>query len=272
MKLGFTTLGCPDWTVEEVVDNACKLNCNVIELRAKAPEMHISTDTTTERIKEVKQLFDSKGITICGITGYTKFNFADQKTRKENSKQLIKNVHLAHALGASYVRTFIGYPDDNTTESEAIRRIAEAIAEAAITVSNIPVNILIETHDYASSGRITSEIIKHAGTENHNIGAIWDISHPPKMGESPAETWGYIGEFVKSVHLKDEYEKRLPNGEIHQCFPGKGILPLKEVLKLLKEKKYDGWYVIEWERAFNMQLEPLPDAFIAFRKYILQNG
>jgi sugar phosphate isomerase/epimerase len=35
VKLGFTTLGCPEWTIEEVARNAASLGFDGVELRVR---------------------------------------------------------------------------------------------------------------------------------------------------------------------------------------------------------------------------------------------
>ena len=263
MKICFTTLGCPDWTIEEVCTKAVSLNAYGVELRAKSPDLHINTETPKERVNQIKRMFNDAGVRIIGITGYTQFANPDQKVRASNEEQLIKNLELCQDLEADYVRTFIGLPPQPYNADDVYAYIGDSLRNVSEKASGINASALIETHDFASSGKSTRRILNAAGN-CHNLGAIWDISHPPKAGESPDETWQQIGEYVRSVHIKDEYAERLPNGEIHQCFPGLGVLPLKKCLDILTHANFDGYYVIEWERAFNMNLAPLEDAFLVF--------
>ncbi len=268
VKIAFTSLGCPDWTVEQVASRAAEMGALGVELRAKALETHICTDTPRERVCQVKQLFSQSGVQIIGITGYTQFAMESRDERKRNEEQLVANMRLCRELGGSYVRTFIGHPSEAYGKDEVIQWIGESLANVSEMAKDIPVSALIETHDYASAGKDARSMLDAMPINHGNIGAIWDISHPPKMGEAPEVTWEAIGPYVKSVHIKDEYEERLPNGEIHQCYPGQGILPLRRVLEILRDNDYDGWYVVEWERAFNMNLAPLPEAFAAYKSYL----
>ncbi len=267
MKICFTTLGCPDWTIEQVCQKAEQWKAYGVELRAKTPDLHVSTDTPEPRVRQIRRMFEDSGVIIAGITGYTRFIDSSAAVRRENEEQLIRNLELAAELGAGYVRTFIGHPDIGDHD-EVYRYIGDSLRDACERASGIPAKALIETHDFASTGRSTRRILDCAGPLK-NLGVIWDISHPPKGGESPDDTWTAIGSAVHSVHIKDEYKERLPNGEIHQCFPGEGVLPLKRCLEVLRRGSYDSYYVIEWERAFNMNLAPLEDAFRAFRDYLL---
>lgn len=271
MKICFTTLGCPDWSIEKVCEKAVSLRAYGVELRAKAPELHINTETPINRVKQIKRMFDEAGIHIVGITGYTQFADPNKDVRIANEEQLLKNLELCQVLGADYVRTFIGFPPDPYNPVDVYSYIGESLRKTCEKAAGINASVLVETHDFASSGRSTRQILDSAGNPK-NLGAIWDISHPPKAGESPEETWLQIGKYVQTVHIKDEYAERLPNGEIHQCFPGLGVLPLNQCLYTLSKSNFDGYYVVEWERAFNMNLAPLEDAFIAFRDYILSHS
>lgn len=269
MKICFTTLGCPDWTIEQVCKKAEQWNADGVELRAKLPDLHVSTETPKARVKEIRRMFEDSGVAIVGITGYTHFADSSVSVRRENEDQLVRNLELCAELGADYVRSFIGYPDIEESD-DVYRYIGESLRRACLRASDISAMALIETHDFASSGQSTRRMLDYAGSDVKNLGAIWDISHPPKKGEAPEKTWELIGHAVRSVHIKDEYAERLPNGEIHQCFPGLGVLPLRRVLEILHNAQYNGYYVVEWERAFNMNLAPLEDAFFAFRDYLLE--
>lgn len=269
MKICFTSLGCPDWTVEEVAQKAATMHAYGVELRAKTPQLHINTETSIARVREIRRMFEDQGVKIIAITGYTQFSSPSAHDRRENEEQLERNVELCATLGADYVRTFIGMPPLGIPMEEICRYAGESLRRVSENCREIPSQILIETHDFASTGKVMRRILDCVGDGCDNIGAIWDISHPPKHQELPQQTWNEIGDRIRSVHIKDEYETRLPNGEIHQCFPGLGILPLKKCLQTLKSAKYNGYYVVEWERAFNMNLEPLEDAFYAFRNYLM---
>lgn len=259
MKICFTSLGCPDWTVEEVARRAAQMGAYGVELRAKAPDLHVSADTPASRVREIRRLFADAGVRIVGITGYTTFAGADPATRHANEAQLVRNLALCAELGADYVRTFIGESED--AEGEVCRRAGESLRRAVETAAGIPAAALIETHDFAATGRVARRILDCAACPPERLGAIWDISHPPKGGEAPEETFRHLGPFVQAVHVKDECEQRLENGEIQQCFPGLGIMPLRRCLEVLRAGGYGGYYVVEWERAFNMNLAPLPEAF-----------
>ena len=43
MKIGFSTLGCPDWTLSEILATAKDLGYNGVEIRGIASEMYAPT-------------------------------------------------------------------------------------------------------------------------------------------------------------------------------------------------------------------------------------
>ena len=94
--------------------------------------------------------------------------------------------------------------------------------------------------------------------QNKGVGVLWDIHHPFRAGESLDETYRKVGTLIKHVHIKDEIEGKL-------CLTGKGTLPIKELVTLLKEKGYPGYLSFEWEKMWVKELE---DPEIAFPQYV----
>ena len=74
------------------------------------------------------------------------------------------------------------------------------------------------------------------------VGALWDLHHPYRQGESPEQTWDVLGPFVLQTHVKDS----VPGGTY--CLLGDGDIPIKPMLALLVQGGYDGWVNLEWEK------------------------
>lgn len=69
MKLAFSTLGCPDWTFDEVLERARDMGYQAIELRGvngkmRADEMDVFRP---ENRKATMEKVRAHGLTICGF-------------------------------------------------------------------------------------------------------------------------------------------------------------------------------------------------------------
>jgi sugar phosphate isomerase/epimerase len=259
MKLSFSTLGCPDWNIRKIVESARLYGYNGVELRG-AGRQHISLEVSPLERREIKKLFEDNGIEICCISAYTRFSSPVKEERDMNIETLVRYCELAREMGSGIVRSFIGNVPEGVKESEYMNYIPEALHSAGEKIKGLGVDVVIETHDYFSTGRLISEIIKRS--ESENIKALWDVWHPYRSGESPRETIGYLKDSLRHMHIKDA-RRLYDNWQL--VLPGEGDIPLVEIINLLKEIGYDGYLSFEWEKMWHPEI---PEPEIAFPRYV----
>jgi sugar phosphate isomerase/epimerase len=99
-----------------------------------------------------------------------------------------------------------------------------------------------------------------------SLAAVWDLHHPTRVGESPADVVRVLGPAIRLVHVKDA---RLHEGEWDLVPLGDGDVPVRESLDALRAHDYDGWLTVEWEKRWHPELaEPelaLPHELRALR-------
>lgn len=259
MKLSFSTLGCPNWDIRRIVEFARRYRYDGVELRG-AGRQHISLEISPLERREIKNLFEDNGLEICCISAYTRFASPIKEERDTNVETLVRYCELAKEMGSSIVRSFIGDVPKDVKESDYMNYIPEALHSVGERIKDLGVDVVIETHDYFSTGRLISEIIKR--TESENIKALWDVWHPYRSGESPKETLEYLRPYLRHMHIKDA-KKLDDNWQL--VLPGEGDIPLLEVINLLKEVSYSGYLSFEWEKMWHPEI---PEPEIAFPKYV----
>ncbi|MCX7795712.1 MAG: sugar phosphate isomerase/epimerase [bacterium] len=259
MRLSFSTLGCPNWDIKKIVESARRYGYNGVELRGSGRQ-HISLEISPIERNEIKRLFEDNGIEICCISAYTRFASPIKDEREANIENLIRYCELAKEIDAPIVRTFIGDVPKEIIESEYMNYIPEALHKVGEKIKDFKVDVVVETHDYFSTGKLVSDIIKRADIEN--IKALWDVWHPYRSGESPKETLEYLKDYLRHMHIKDA--KRIDD-DWHLVLPGEGDIPLREIIDLLRAIDYQGYLSFEWEKMWHPEiLEPE----IAFPRYI----
>ena len=97
MKLSFATLGCPGWTLEQIARNVQSLGFDGVDLRGIAGE-HIGPNEPPQERKRIRKLFESAGVEICGIMGYSKFTTDEPANRDAN-------IAIANHVAASISRS-----------------------------------------------------------------------------------------------------------------------------------------------------------------------
>lgn len=257
MKLGVSTLGCPEWTLAQILERVKSYGYEGVELRGLGPDIDLTVSpafATAEATAATRQAFAAAGLEIVSID--TSATFADPARAEAGVTEAKKGIDLAGQVGAPFVRVFPGSFPASVTREEAVRSLATCLVTlgdyAELTGD---VCVVLETHDAFSTGRQVAEALELAG--HRRAGALWDMHHPFRQGETPEESYAALAPFVKLTHVKDG----LPSGG---TLLGEGDVPVRAILGLLKRGGYDGYVNLEWEKRW---APTLADPLIAFPQY-----
>jgi sugar phosphate isomerase/epimerase len=154
------------------------------------------------------------------------------------------------------VRVFGG----DVGDLDDVARRLERLLEPDVTVA-------LETHDHFASAARVSELVGRVGSPS--FAAIWDLHHPTRVGESPAEVVRALGPAIRLVHVKDGRRR----GDAWELVPlGDGEVPVRESLDALRALDYHGWLSIEWEKRWHPELAgpevALPRELVALRSLL----
>lgn len=262
MKLSYSTLGCPDWTLSDVIDKTEVYGFDGVELRCMG-DQHINTQMTAEQRAEIKAGFAAQGVVIASVAGYSRF-CTDDPAELEKNIQLAKDtIDLAADLGAPYVRTFMGTYPEHITEDQMAQIAAGPLNQCGDYAGKRGIMLLIETHDAFCTGAKLAKVFGHV-TSPH-VGVLWDFAHSIREGESLEMTWALIGDKVCHTHYKD---LRCVDGKEELCHIGQGEIPVTEVAQFLESKGYTGYHSFEWEKTWVPQLDPPEKAFPVFVEFM----
>lgn len=249
MKLCFSTLGCPDWTVAQVAENAAAYGFDGVELRI-AGDRHVDPSLSKEERKKIRDMFAAKGVAIAIISSYTSFTGEDDAHLASNHDKLIECAELAVDLGTPYLRIFPGGPI-SAKGIEVLRRACDA-------AHNLGVTALMEIHTRPyRTGKNTAELVRTVNSPG--LAILWDICNNMTEDESIEDSWKHAGEYVRHIHIKDH------DASDRQVLMGEGTFPTAEVIKLLRDNGFDGYLSLEWEKTWKPEL---PDPEIALPQYI----
>ncbi|NGN68696.1 sugar phosphate isomerase/epimerase [Streptomyces sp. A7024] len=261
MRLAFSTLGLPGLPVADVVELARSNGYQGVELRCH-PEEPVHTGLGRLERADVVEEFAKSEIEILTLASYVKVAAPGDDTPVLT--ELREQLALAHDLGAAHVRVFPGAGDVPAIESDptAVRRLAAVAPYAA----DLGVRVLLETHDSHPTGKDAARILEQV---NHrSTGAIWDLMHPWRAGEEPADTLAALtaGPYLAYVQVKDASSAE----DTTPLALGAGALPLAETLVLLTEAGWDGWLCWEYEKRWYPQAAELTKLLAPGREHLLQ--
>lgn len=240
MRIAFSSLACPESTVEQIADAARRYRYAGIEWRL-ADGALLSPRTPDD----VWERIASCGVDAVCLDTSAVFVQADDDGRAKAVRHTVSMGSHAERIGAPCLRVFGGPIPDGHSRDALIGPTRDALAEAA---SKTPagIDVLVETHDAWSRGVDVAQL---------GVGVVWDIAHTLRSGESPKETLGNIG-VPGLVHIKDAVGEKLTH-------LGEGKLPLEDAIGALVGTGYDGWLSFEWEKLWHPDLD---DANLALPK------
>lgn len=261
MKTSFTTLGCPDWTLEEIAKNAKALGYDGVELRTHPDGNHFSPEASLDEAKRLAGMFREAGAPVMSLMGYTRFAFLDEKAVAWNREIMRKQIGLAGAMGAPFIRSFCGGLPEGVELEAMADKVAETVKPLAEEAAESGIVIGLETHDDWTSGDSMMKVVEKA--DSKGLGIVFDICNVfEACGGDWETTYNRIKGHVPYCHLKDGY--RGPDGKLHSVMLGAGDLPLAEILARFKADGYDGFFSFEWEKKWHPELEDPERAFPQF--------
>lgn len=266
MKVGFTTLGCPDWEWVRVLQEAVAMKYDGLELRGVNGELNLprAKPFLRQNLAATKRQLQELGLEVCCLG--TSARFHEKETLDDNLALAKSHIDLAAELGAPFVRVFGDKISSAVERSQIVDQVANSLIQLADYAQSTGVKVVLETHgDFSRSADIL-EIMKQVSREE--VGVLWDMHHPYRFfGEQPEETWQNISGYILHTHIKDSIGTK---EDFHYCLIGEGDLPLRQCLQLLKNNGYDNWLVLEWEKKWHPEIEEPEVAFPQFREKIVK--
>lgn len=283
-ELAASTLGAPYDSIDELASTFRATGVTKIEV-AVGDEMKFTMASTDDELKAMRdELAGKAGVSIFAVDSRVQVCNPGRQD-DELVESLEHCLHMADVLGARYVRVFPTAPLDATWTPDRLpglvlpegqnlagisKRGAEIISRALPTADKLGIQPLIETHDSHTNGARNALIHYYVDklAPGNQVGSIWDIAHPWRVGEAPEVTFEYLKPYLVSgrgvVQIKD---CAFP-GDQTPVLQGSGRVPLAECCGLLKNGGYTGPLSLEWERRWYPQVEPLQEALFAAKRAI----
>lgn len=256
----FSTLGCPDASLDEAIALAQQHHC-ALELRALAgtielPAYFRQVCGTPERWAAKLQ---AAGVRVASLD--TSFRLMD--AGPADRAALLDWLPWAEALGGVHLRVFDGGKSLGEAETEAgVQELRWWQKERAAHGWNS--DLMIETHDALVSGAAIARFLAAAPTGTH---ILWDAHHTwSKGGEDVVETWRQIRAAVVHVHVKDSIRRPSAKHPYTYVLPGEGVFPMSQLVGALTADGYAGPISLEWERKWHPELAPVEEALTSARE------
>ena len=257
INLSFSTLGCPTWTLDEVIARADEYAYQGVEVRGLEGEFDLCQIPAFQRdaAPDTRERFARAGLQVVVLGLSCKLSSADEAERHAQVRAGYEGIKLAQRLGVPYVRVFGGSVPEGAKKEDAIGWVGDGLRALAEYGDDRGVMPLLETHDAWVLGEDVEAVLERA--EHRQVGVIWDVRHTHHAGEPLADTHQRLRRWIRHVHVKDE-------GDDGYCLLGEGRVPNQTAMRLLLGDGYTGYFSLEWEKAWHPELAEPDDVFPQF--------
>ena len=254
----FSSLGCADFSLDEIIALARINGIKAIELRAFSGSLDLPglfDEYKAVAPDQYRAIIESGIIKLID----TSFNLAGSE--EPDFDYILKLAQLADELHVPYCRVFGGFEYSRNPQRETLNQAAQTLQQWNKIRKTYQLNcqLAVETHDGFSSAANCIRFFHAAGQA---MPVVWDTHHTWRCGgESFTDSLTLLGESIVHVHVKDSV--KTSDGKIRNVLPGHGDIPTKYLLALLREMNFQCPVSLEWERLWEPELPPLADALSA---------
>jgi sugar phosphate isomerase/epimerase len=265
-KLGFSTLGCPSYDIDQVIALAKNNDFSGVEIRFIRGEVDLPKleEFSPATIGKTRRRFEDSGIQVVCIDTSVRMNSLDEGERRKQLESSRVLCAIAEGLRARYLRVFGGPIPEQQDREATLNAIVQGLSKVADETSARGVTTLLETHDHFSTSHSILDLFSRGASGN--LGMLWDTLHTYRHGESGAHTWAQLGQRIKHVHVKDS-AKSSPQG-FALVLTGEGTAPIPSFLEVLKTANYNGYVHFEWEKAWHPEIAEPEVAIPHFARYM----
>ncbi len=257
MKLCISTLVCPTWTFQQIIDACAQHGIAGIDFRGIASEIDITRlSLFTTELAETLRLLSERNLRMPCLNLSTTLITSDADRWTSFLDETQRYAQLARLTQTKYLRVFGGRVPDESSRPEAQDLARRHLKQLSKIASANECQIVWETHDdWCTSSEMLPVLEAFKPDE---VGVLWDIEHPFRKGESPEDTAHKLGEYIKHIHVKDS--QRIGDRNVPTLM-GEGNLPVLPCLRALKNAGYSGWYSLETEKRWRAEA-PEPEQTI----------
>ncbi len=250
----FSSLGCPELSLSEVLTLAERHGIAAVELRALAGTVELAEYFAREFGTPEGLAAKLRGSPV-RIAAFNASLRLVGSTAAERD-QLEAFAPWADVAGARWLRVFDG---GHVGDIGNLAAAAETIRwwRSRRAARGWKADIMVETHDSLfTAGAITQFLAAVP-----DVAILWDAHHTwKKGGEDPLTTWRAICASVVHVHVKDSVSRPSARHPFTYVLPGDGEFPVGPLLGALHAGAFAGPVSLEWERMWHPYLPPLDEA------------
>ncbi len=227
MKLGCSTLLFGGYDLDTALEGISAAGYQGIELCA-IPNMglHVEPDKPDSYYAEIKQKIADRGLEIESLGG------SGNILTEEGRRRFEALLRAAEKLGAPYVTTG---PGGRSDDEESFRAVVQTINEITKTCRATGVKMSIKPHVRQAVYNSATALRLRQEVDPEWVGINFDPTHVFRVGEPPHEACRKLKDHIFTLRFRDTESTELAIGSVEGQIPGKGVMPLDEIVAAMKE-------------------------------------
>ncbi len=259
MKIGFSSLVCPEWDLPTIIENASAMGFDGVELRGLVGELNLPlVPALAGDPPGVRKLFADRGVELVALGTSATVDSPSPKQAGGQKATITEFIELAGKLACPYVRIFLGGAQRGGDRQSTLGRVAEALGSLADVAARFDVTLLVENGgDFSGSRELwfVVDAVAHPA-----LRCCWNQCNAMVVGERPTGSIPRLAEKIGMVHVCDaDFDDR---GILLEYKPlGEGSVEIERLIELLRGVLCDRYLVFEWPRTWVKSL-PEPQAVL----------
>lgn len=193
----------------------------------------------------LRELMEETGLKLSGV--YSGGNFIFREILPEELFKIRRVVKLASQVGVEFLVVGGGAIPSRGVEDKDYHKLGDALNEVQKIAADYGLRSTYHPHlgTCCESWDQLKRVMEHT-----TIGLCPDTAHVVAGGTNLKDLVVFFGERINYVHLKD-----YKDGNFLEL--GDGIVDFQTFVKLLREKGYDGWVIVELDTTIYTPAESL---------------
>lgn len=257
LKIAFSTVACPDWTIEEVIERAEQYDFDGVELRTFGDGgAQFACEPALTGEAKLRRIVGATGLEICSLGSGLRFDepvwppapvgyvLGDYERPVKEAKPVVS---LASAIGCPLVRVFGCEGRPTESRKSLLKRVSDRLKLVCDHARNTGVSVVLENSGDFGRAEQVMEVIEKVNSPL--LGCCYSLTGAMASGDDYAAGIKTLGSRLMLARVKD-----LKHGRPAEL--GEGDLPCREFVETLRTSAFTGWLVYEWDAAWIPDLTP----------------